>query len=131
MDGPGPVGLQYATEHEHLVITTPLKGETIEAGNGKAWLFLKDLMLREPAFAYISHLDQLWHGRVVIKALRAHYEGGSVMCWTKAQAYNTIKNASYSGEKQNWMFEMYIALHQKSHQIMEEYGKPVPPAKQV
>ena len=26
---------------------------------------------------------------------------------------------------------MYVTLHQRSHQIIEEYGKPVPPAKQV
>ena len=45
--------------------------------------------------------------------------------------YNTIKNTSYSGGKQNWMFKMYVTLHQKSHQILEEYGKPVLPAKQV
>ena len=57
VDGPGPVGLQYATEHEHLVVTAPLEGEAFEADNGKVWLVLKDLMLRRPAFAYISHLD--------------------------------------------------------------------------
>ena len=88
-------------------------------------------MLRGLAFAYISHLDRLQHGRAAIKALRAHYEGDSAMSQTKAQAYNAIKNASYSGEKQNWTFEMYVTLHQKSHQILEEYGKLVSPAKQV
>ena len=88
-------------------------------------------MLRGLAFAYISHLDQLQHERAAIKALWAHYEGNLAMSQTKAQAYNTIKNASYSGEKRNWMFKMYVTLHQKSHQTLEEYGKPVPPAKQV
>ena len=53
------------------------------------------------------------------------------MSQTKAQAYNTIKNASYSVEKQNWTFKMYVTLHQRSHQTLEEYGEPVPPAKQV
>ena len=53
------------------------------------------------------------------------------MSQTKAQAYDTIKNASYSGEKWNWTFEMYVRLHQKSHQTLEEYVKLVPPAKQV
>ena len=53
------------------------------------------------------------------------------MSQTKAQAYDTIKNAFYSGEKQKWTFEMYVTLHQKSHQTLEEYGKPVPLAKQV
>ena len=122
VDGPGQVRIQYATEHEHLVVTTPLEGEAFEANNGKDWLVSKDLTSRGPAHTYISHLDQLQHGRAAIKALRAHYEGNSAMSQTKAQAYNTIKNASYSGEKRNWMFEMYITLHQKSHQILEEYG---------
>ena len=131
MDGPGQAGTQYATEHEHLVVTTPLEGVAFEADNGKVWLVLKDLTLRGPAFAYISHLDQLWHGRAAIKALRAHYEGNSAMSQTKAQAYNTIKIASYSGEKWNWTFKMYVTLHQKSHQTLEEFGKPVLPAKQV
>ena len=53
------------------------------------------------------------------------------MSQTKAQAYNTIKNASYSGEERNWTFKIYVTLHQKSHQILEEFGEPVPPAKQV
>ena len=71
------------------------------------------------------------NGRLTIKALTAQYEGDLAMSQTKAQAYNTIKNSSYSGEKQNWAFKMYVTLHQKSHQILEEYDKPVPPAKQA
>ena len=106
VDGPGLARTQYATEQ-------------------------KDLTLRGPAFAYISHLDRLQHGRAAIKALRAHYEGNLAMSQTKAQAYDTIKNASYSGEKRNWTFKMCVTLHQKSHQTLEEYGKPVLPAKQV
>ena len=94
-------------------------------------MVLKDLTLRGPAFAYISPLDRLQYGRVVIKALRAHYEGKLAMSQTKAQAYNRITHASYSGEERNWTFKMYVMLHQRSHQILEEYGKLVPPAKQV
>ena len=131
VDGLGPVRFQYATEHEHLVITTPLEGEAFEAEYGKVWLVLKDLTLRGPACAYISHLDQLQHGRAAIKALRAHYDDILTISQTKAHAFSMTKNASYSGEKLNWIFKMYVTLHQKSHQILEEYGKPVPLAKQI
>ena len=72
VDGLGQVEMQYATEHEHHVVTTSLEGEAFEADNGKVWPVLKDLTLRGPANAYISHLDRLQHGRVAIKALRAH-----------------------------------------------------------
>ena len=57
---------------------------------------------------YISHLDQLRHGRAAMKALMAHHEGNLAMNQTKAHAYNTIKNASYSGEKRNWTFKMCV-----------------------
>ena len=114
MNGIGPVRTQYATGHEHLVVTTPLEGEAFEVENGKVWLVLKDLTLRGPAFAYISHLDQLRHERAAIKDLRAHYEGDLAMSQTKAQAYNTIKNASYSGEKQNWTFKCTLCCIRKA-----------------
>ena len=99
MDEPRQARTQYATGHEHLVVTTPLEGEAFETDNGKVWSVLKDLTLRGLAFAYISHLDRLPYGRVAIKALRAHYGGDLAMSQTKAQAYDTIKNTSYSGEK--------------------------------
>ena len=99
--GPDRPEHNFATEHEHHVVTIPLEGEAFEGDNGKVWSVLKDLTLRGPAFAYISHLDRLQHERAAIKALRAHYEGNLAVSQTKAQAYNTIKNASYSGEKQN------------------------------
>ena len=82
VDGPGPVRLQYAAEHEHLVVATLLDGEAFEADTGKVWLILKDLTLRGPALAYISHLDRLQHGRVAVKALRAKYEGNLTMSQT-------------------------------------------------
>ena len=69
LDGPGLARTQYAKEHEHLVVTTPLEGEAFEADNGKVWLVLKDLTLRGPAFAYISHLDRLRHGKRQLRLL--------------------------------------------------------------
>ena len=53
------------------------------------------------------------------------------MSQSKSQANETIKNASYSGGKQNWIFKMYITRHQKCHQVLEEYSKLVPPARQM
>ena len=72
VNGPGLSRTQYATEHEHLIVTTPLEGEAFEADNGMVCSVLKDLTLRGLAFAYISHLDRLRHGRAAIKALRDH-----------------------------------------------------------
>ena len=59
VDGPRQARIQYATENDHLVVTTPLEGEAFEADNRKVWLVLKDLTQRGLVFAYISHLDQL------------------------------------------------------------------------
>ena len=106
-------------------------GKTYDADNGKVWLVLKDLMLRHWSYTYICHLDRLQNERAAIKALWAQYEGKSAMSQTKAQSSNTIKKVSFSGEKQNWTFKMYVTFHQKSHQILVEYCKPVSSAKQV
>ena len=129
-DGPEQVGQEYATDHEHLVVTTPVEGKAFKVENEKVWLDLEDLMLRGLAYAYISHLDWLQSENEGTKVLRAHYEGKSAISQTKAQTFDMIKSTSYSGEKQNWTFEMYVTLHQKSHQIVEVYGKPVSPVKQ-
>ena len=56
-DGPGQVRIEYATEHEHLVVITPLEGEAFEANNGKVLSVLKDFMLGGQVCAYISQLD--------------------------------------------------------------------------
>ena len=37
VDGPGQARIQYATEHEHHVVTTPLEGGAFEMDNGKVW----------------------------------------------------------------------------------------------
>ena len=51
VDGPRQAGLQYATEHEHLVVMTPLEGEAFEVDNRMVWLVSKDLTLRGPVSA--------------------------------------------------------------------------------
>ena len=71
------------------------------------------------------------NGRAAIQDLCAQCEGESAMSQIKAQAYETIKNASYSGQKQNWMINMYGTIHSKNHQNLEEYGRLVPQTQQV
>ena len=46
-DGPGEVGIEYATEHENLAITTLLERIDLEADNCNIWFVLEDLMLRD------------------------------------------------------------------------------------
>lgn len=70
--------------------------------------------MKRPAYAYISHLERIRNGRAVIKALHAHYEGELAMRQIKAQAYKMKKNATYSGEKENWMIKMYITFQKKA-----------------
>ena len=41
-DKPGQAGIVYATEHESLVVTTPLERKPFEADNGKVFSVLKD-----------------------------------------------------------------------------------------
>jgi hypothetical protein len=128
---PAPNAIAFANEHERLTLTTPLTGPAYEKDNGKVWTVLKSSTLKGPAWAYISNFDRTRNGRGAIRALKEHYEGPAAMSATKAAAYDLIRNASYNGEKRNWTFEQYITTFQKSHQILLEYGEPVPEAKKV
>ena len=66
---PGQARIINAVEYESFVVTTPSEGEAFEADYGKVWSVLKDLMLKGPAYAYISPLDHMRNYGVAIKAL--------------------------------------------------------------
>ena len=68
-DEAGLTGIICATEHESLVVTTPLEGEAFEADNCKIWSALKGLMLKVLYILTLSHLDRMRNGRKAIKSL--------------------------------------------------------------
>ena len=130
-DDAEPEDSVFQNEFEKVVKTTPHTGAAYEHHNGTTWTIIKALTMQGPAWAYISHLDATRDGRGAIKALRAHYEGDAALSRTKDEAYKTLKNASYSGEKRNWTFEQYVTLHRQAHQTLRKHQEPVPENKKV
>jgi hypothetical protein len=83
------------------------------------------MLLNGPTYAYINPQNRTRNGKEAIKPLWTQYEVELAMSQSKNQAYETIKNASYSGGKQHWIFKIYITWHQKCHQGLEEYSQRV------
>jgi hypothetical protein len=124
-------GTVFATTHERLVLSTPHSGEAYDEDNGTVWALMKQLMMDGPGYAYISQFDKMRNARGAIRALREHYEGASAMSRTKADAYTTIKNATYKGETRGWSFEQFTTVLSKAYRVLEEYDEPVAESKKV
>ena len=70
------------------------------------WSVFKGLALKGPSYNYKSLLYSVKNVRDTIKAINFHNKGELAMSQTKTQAYEMIKNAFYSGEKQICRFKM-------------------------
>ncbi len=75
--------------------------------------------------------DRARNGRAAWKALVEHYEGPTEQNKVIEAAYNTIRNATYQGERRNWTFESYYHAHQEAHYDLELYGEMVSENKKV
>lgn len=81
-------------------VTTPMDEKNFEADNGKVWLVLKDLMLRELICTFISHANMMRNGT---SALQTNYDDYAAL--SQIKAHDLSKIALYSDKMQNWAFE--------------------------
>ena len=49
---------------------------------------------------------------------------------TKQEAYDDM-NTTFTSQRRNATFEMYVNKHTSAHQTLEEYGEPQPESKKV
>ena len=49
----------------------------------------------------------------------------------KQAAYKSITKANYQGPRRNFEFSTYVTIHQRAHQALAKYNKPVPESKKV
>ncbi|MGH7955223.1 MAG: hypothetical protein ACREOZ_04605, partial [Gloeomargaritales cyanobacterium] len=92
---------------------------------------IKSLVLEGPGWNWIIHLDREENGRAAWKALKDHYEGKSETSRRKDEAYKSLGNSLYVGERKNFTFEVYTNIHQKAHQDLMRMGEPVPENRKV
>ncbi|MGH3053995.1 MAG: hypothetical protein ACRDL7_03340, partial [Gaiellaceae bacterium] len=126
-----PANAVYSNDIETLINTVPLRGEQFKRDNEKVYGIIKSLVLEGPGWNWIIQLDRSRDGREAWKALKAHYEGESVLNRNKEEAYASIASAQCQGEQRNFTFETYTNVHQKAHQDLKRLDEAVPEAKKV
>ena len=124
-DEPRPE-VAYPDEHARTIGILPLTGPAFVLDNGVVFDCLKSYILAGPAWTWIQQFDRSRNGRAAWKALIEHYEGPSTQNRIKNAAYASISKARYDGERKNFTFENYFAIHQKAHLDLETFGEPVP-----
>ncbi|MGH7974125.1 MAG: hypothetical protein ACREBR_01265 [bacterium] len=123
--------MNYATDMERLICTVPLEGELFTRDNRVVYGIIKSLVLEGPGWNWIIHLDREENGRAAWKAIKDHYEGKSETSRRKDEAYKSLGNSLYVGERKNFTFEVYTNIHQKAHQDLMRMGEPVPENRKV
>ncbi len=66
--------------------------------------------------SWISRYQESRDGKGAWKALMAYYEGDAMQTHSKQECYNAINKATYQGNKHNFDFGAYVAIHQQAHQ---------------
>jgi hypothetical protein len=125
-------GTVFNTEQELMIATAPLEGDQFDIDNERVFGVIKQLTLEGPAWAYINeNLNRIKDGRGAWLALRAHYEGESFLNKQKEEAYKTIDNLHYKGERTTFTFEHFTGLLTRSYNDLQRFGEPVLESKKV
>jgi hypothetical protein len=126
-----PQGAVYNTVHDQLVNMAILYGAEYNMNNGVVYDLLQSLTLNGPAWSWISGYQQNRDGRGAWKALVVYYKGDAMQTHSKQECYDAINKATYQGNKCNFDFGTYVAIHQQAHQDIMRLGEPIPENKKV
>jgi hypothetical protein len=121
----------YNSEHERLIDITPLQGIEYEDDNGRVFDFLKSWTLSGPAWTWMRAFNNTRDGRNAWLALTAHFKGDAQRDRVKDNAYASIANAKYHGERKRFSFETYVTIHQEAYSDLVQYGEQVSEEKRV
>jgi hypothetical protein len=124
-------GAIYNTVHDQLVNKAILYGAEYNTNNGVVYDLLQSLTLNGPAWSWISGYQETRDGRGAWKALMTYYKGDAMQTRSKQECYDAISKANYQGNKRNFDFGTYVAIHQQAHQDIMRLGEPIPENKKV
>ena len=102
-DTPLP-GTVYVNALEQRIANAPLNGAAFTNDNHRVHGILTSLVLEGPGHSFIRQHDRTRDGREAWKSLLAHYEGRSYLEKRKNDAYKSIDNLRYEGEKRVFDF---------------------------
>ncbi len=121
----------YETDAEQAVAIAPLVGEQYNRDNNKVYGILKQLCLEGPGRSYILQFDRNKDGRGAWLAMHSHFEGESYRNRAKLEAYATLANIHYDGERKSFTFETFIEKHNQCFLELSRQNEPVHEDKKV
>ena len=108
-------------------------GQTFERDKKRLWSILKPLVEEGPAWCFVQPFSKKTSldGRAAFLAIKMQAEGQSALTTRKANSYNAIRNALWTGKNSGWTLDKYIQVHQKAHNELVTLDEPVPETKKV
>jgi hypothetical protein len=121
----------YATAQDRLARCTTHLGTWYQVDNQRVYDELKPLVYDGSLWPFVQRFDQTRNGRGAWLALVIQSEGRANNNLRKTRAYADIAAAKYQGERRNFTFVQYVALHQKAHNELDELGESISETKKV
>jgi hypothetical protein len=122
---------EYTTHTMKVSALLRLSGEHFDVDNASVWEILKGLVIDGFGWSFVKRFDNSMNGREAISALRRQCEGMTSVKTRKNKAYASIANAVYRGIRKNFTFTQYVAIHQASHNELEDCNEAIPESKKV
>jgi hypothetical protein len=121
----------HTTAQDCLVRSTTHLGTWYQVDNQQVYNELKTLVYDRSLWPFVQRFDLTRNGRGAWLALVIQSEGRANNNLRKTKAYANIVAAKYQGERRNFTFAQYVALHQKAHNELDKLGGAVSETKEV
>jgi hypothetical protein len=119
---PASIIAGYLTDHERLLQTAPLQGDTYETDNGKVYMLLESLTIKGNYHSYLEPYQADRNGRGSYMALFTHFEGPNVVGMSLEDAYKNIDKLQYTGDRANFLFDSVVDRHVKAYSTIKRLG---------
>jgi hypothetical protein len=112
----------FSTDHERLLSTAPLQGDTFETDNGKVYTLLESLTIKGNYHSYLEPYQANRDGRGAYLALFTHFEGPNIVGMSLEDAYKNIDKLQYTGDRANFSFDSFVDRHVKAYSTIKRLG---------
>jgi hypothetical protein len=89
------------------------------------------LIIGGEGYPFMQQFDRLRDGRGAYLSVKSQAEGPAAIATQKAEAYNNIKEAKFTGMTPRYSFDKYVHIHQKNQNKLALLGEPVSETKKV
>jgi hypothetical protein len=108
-----------------MIARAPHEGADFVEDNRHVWNIIRDAVYSLPAWSWISTFEKQMNGRAAYNEIHRYYLGEHHQSVIKMAAEKTLQDSYFAGDRRNFTFEMFAALHKQAHRDMKQYGEEV------